>query len=136
MNAGAAAFVFDTTGRVLVVKENYGKFRWSLPGGLMEAGETPEAACIREVREETGAEVRVEHAIGDYTLVDGFRARAFRCEIVHGIPALQPTDELSEVCWFAPAEIPQPRSNLLHHALADALAGRRDVVRTHLEKVS
>jgi len=32
--------------------------RWSVPGGALEAGETVEAAAVREVREETGLEVR------------------------------------------------------------------------------
>jgi 8-oxo-dGTP diphosphatase len=51
---GAAAVVFDEEGRVLLVKENYGKHRWSLPGGAIEAGETPEEAAVREANERNG----------------------------------------------------------------------------------
>jgi 8-oxo-dGTP pyrophosphatase MutT (NUDIX family) len=130
---GAAAFVFDDAGRLLVVKENYGRFRWSLPGGAVEDGESPEQACVREVLEETGAEVRIDHLVGRYELPDVL-AHAFRCTLVRGEPALQPTDELSAVEWLEPDRIPDPRSNVLHHALADALAGRRDVVRTGLRR--
>ncbi|WP_231687655.1 NUDIX domain-containing protein [Bacillus sp. CHD6a] len=32
---------------------------WSVPSGGIEIGETPEECCIREVKEETGYEVRI-----------------------------------------------------------------------------
>jgi 8-oxo-dGTP diphosphatase len=132
---GAAAFVFDDAGRLLVVKENYDRFRWSLPGGAVEEGESPEHACVREALEETGASVRIDHLIGTYELPD-IRVHAFRCAIVDGEPALQPTGELEAVEWLRPDAIPQPRSNVLHYALADALAGRRDIVRTDLTRIT
>ena len=135
MIRGAAAFVFDDAGRLLVVKENYGRFRWSLPGGAIEDGESPEQACVRETLEETGAEVRIENLVGSYALPD-ITVHAYRCVIVNGEPALQPTDELTAVEWLAPAAIPDPKSNVLHHALDDALAGRRDLARTGLPRIT
>ena len=132
---GAAAFVFDDDGRLLVVKENYDRFRWSLPGGALEDGETPEEACARETLEETGVEVRVEHLVGTYELSE-ITVYAFRCTMVQGEPTLQPTDELSAVEWFLPDAIPEPRSIVLHHALDDALAGRRDIARTGLQRIT
>jgi 8-oxo-dGTP diphosphatase len=132
---GSAAFIFDDVGRILVVKENYDRFRWSLPGGAIEAGESPEAACVREVREETGVDVRIDHLVGTYFLPDVV-VHAFRCMIERGRPTLQPIDELSAVEWFAPDEVPQPRSNVLHYALADAQAGQRDVVRKELARIT
>ena len=41
--------------------------KWGFPGGAIELGETPEEAAIREVKEETGLDVRVESLIGIYT---------------------------------------------------------------------
>jgi len=53
----AGALIFDRAGRLLILKPTY-KSGWTIPGGVMEAdGESPWAACRREVREETGIEV-------------------------------------------------------------------------------
>jgi len=48
--------IFDPAGRLLILKPVY-KSGWTIPGGVMEAGETPWAACQREVREECGLAV-------------------------------------------------------------------------------
>lgn len=46
------AFIKDSAGNVLVVKEN--QDTWSLPGGGLDHGEGPEAGVTRELREELG----------------------------------------------------------------------------------
>ncbi len=56
----AAAALVDSDGRVLIAQRPPGKQLaglWEFPGGKVEAGETPEAALIRELREELGIEV-------------------------------------------------------------------------------
>ncbi len=52
----AGALITDPHGRVLLVKPNYREL-WSLPGGICEFGEAPQAGCVREVAEETGLDV-------------------------------------------------------------------------------
>jgi ADP-ribose pyrophosphatase YjhB (NUDIX family) len=55
--AAAGALIFDSAGRLLILKPTY-KSGWTIPGGVMEAdGETPWDACRREVWEECGLEV-------------------------------------------------------------------------------
>jgi 8-oxo-dGTP diphosphatase len=49
----ATAFLRDEQGRVLLVNPSY-KELWDLPGGAVEADESPHAACRREVAEELG----------------------------------------------------------------------------------
>ena len=57
----AAVALVDTDGRVLLAQRPAGKSMaglWEFPGGKVNAGETPEAALIRELAEELGIEVR------------------------------------------------------------------------------
>ena len=52
-----ACALVDVDGRVLICKRPQGKTLaglWEFPGGKVEAGETPEAALIREMDEELG----------------------------------------------------------------------------------
>ena len=55
-----AVALIDVDGRVLIAKRPEGKKLaglWEFPGGKVEPGERPEAALIRELREELGIEV-------------------------------------------------------------------------------
>jgi 8-oxo-dGTP pyrophosphatase MutT (NUDIX family) len=49
----AGAVLRDSDGRVLMVEPTY-KDAWEIPGGVVEADESPRAACRRELREELG----------------------------------------------------------------------------------
>lgn len=134
--SGAAAVIVDDRGRVLLVKENYGKRRWSLPGGAVEPGETPEQAAVRETEEETGLVVSIEHLIGAYTLDNGFTIYAYRCVVVRGDACMPVTGEIDELRWFPTDQVPTPRSNILHYAVPDALRGEREVIRRDLPRIS
>ena len=60
----AGALIYDRDRRLLILKPTY-KSGWTIPGGVMEAdGESPWEACQREVREETGLEVKILRPIG------------------------------------------------------------------------
>ena len=58
-----AAAVIRRGDRIFATQRGYGEFKgwWEFPGGKMEAGETPQQALAREIREELDAEI----AIGD-----------------------------------------------------------------------
>ncbi|WP_169813104.1 NUDIX domain-containing protein [Nocardia jejuensis] len=62
---GAGLLFVDELGRVLLVEPTY-KDHWELPGGVVEGGESPGAAAVREVREELGLDV----PLGQLLVVD------------------------------------------------------------------
>jgi 8-oxo-dGTP diphosphatase len=77
----AAVALIDPDGRILLAKRPKGKSLaglWEFPGGKVEAGERPEAALIRELREELGIDVEqsclaplafASHAYEDFHLL-------------------------------------------------------------------
>lgn len=101
---GAHVLVRDEQGRILVVRTTYLGRGWMLPGGRVERSETPHAAAVRETREETGIEVRVERLI----LVDAHRRRnvsfLYAATVLGGTLAPQ-FGEIAEVGWVSREEI-------------------------------
>jgi ADP-ribose pyrophosphatase YjhB (NUDIX family) len=110
----AAALIGDGHGRVLVVKPNY-RDHWTLPGGICEFGESPQAGCTREVAEELGLVLPVTRLLAvDWQLpqdIYGPMARPAVYFIFDGgvLPALSgvrlQADELDECRFAAEAEL-------------------------------
>src|SRR5271170_4559443 len=63
---GSSAVVVDDQGRILLQRRS-DSGNWALPGGAMDIGETLAASAIREVKEETGLDVRIERIVGIYS---------------------------------------------------------------------
>jgi 8-oxo-dGTP diphosphatase len=61
--------VIDGEGRVLLIKRRNPPFAgdYALPGGFVDPGETVEAGCRRELKEETGLEARELRLVGVYS---------------------------------------------------------------------
>jgi 8-oxo-dGTP diphosphatase len=64
-----AALVRNKKGEILLVKRGVepGKEKWALPSGFIEIEETPEKACLRELKEETGLKGNKLELIGVYS---------------------------------------------------------------------
>ncbi|WP_336983433.1 MULTISPECIES: NUDIX hydrolase [unclassified Cedecea] len=99
-------------GKVLMVKEaEDGK--WSLPGGWADVGDTPSAAVCREVREETGLEVKVTKLLGVWDrnlhghppLPWHVYKLIFLCEETGGNLAL--SQESTDIGFFAINDLPE-----------------------------
>jgi 8-oxo-dGTP diphosphatase len=103
------AVITDEHGRVLVMERGTDPFRgtWVFPGGYVDPGETVEQACIREVREELGLEVKLTGLIGIYS-EPGRDPRgsvvsiAYRAAIVSGTVTVTP--EARAHRWLEPGE--------------------------------
>ena len=61
---GVGAVVFNKSNEILLVKRGNppGEDMWSIPGGLVEVGETLEHATLRELAEETGIKGKIVEA--------------------------------------------------------------------------
>jgi 8-oxo-dGTP diphosphatase len=58
----AGGLFFDVKGKILILKPTYKEY-WSIPGGVIEANESPRQAFIREVQEEIGIECQPERLL-------------------------------------------------------------------------
>jgi mutator protein MutT len=94
ISAGVDAIVRNEQREILLIRRSDGG-TWDLPGGAVEPGETPSEALLREIREETGLDVRIVRVAGVFggktfrhTYPDGNRIEAFsvtfECEITGG----------------------------------------------------
>lgn len=59
----AGGIVFNNQGQVLVTQHSQNK-HWSFPKGLIDPGQTPEQAAVREVREEGGVVAEITGKVG------------------------------------------------------------------------
>src|SRR5436305_14023154 len=122
---GVSAIIFEQ-GRILLAHRRDIDW-WNLPGGGMEVGETVEEALRREVREETGLEVQVEHLVGVYSKpLKQEVVLALRCRIVGG--ELSSTEESRECRFFEPTELPPNTLPKHRQRVEDALLRQEKAV--------
>ena len=106
-----AVIVIEDEDKILLGKRNIdpGMGRWSFVSGYVERGEKLEEAAIREVKEETNLDVRLERLIGIYSERDNPHiVIAFAASITNNNTneiVAQP-DEVSELAFFALDRIP------------------------------
>jgi 8-oxo-dGTP diphosphatase len=104
------AVVFDAAGRVLLVRRGRppGAGTWSLPGGRVEAGESLEAAVVRELREETGLAIRVVCGLGVVSVVREGYAYEIHEHLAFPVdprPVARASDDATDVRWADIAEL-------------------------------
>lgn len=132
----AYAVVRDDAGRVLLALWNETEGgRWTMPGGGVELDETVEEAVVREVREETGYDVRVDRLLGVDSAVFPPAQRmigtdrvlkavrvVFAATVVGGELAHEVDGTTDEARWFDPAEV----ADLRRVSLVDVALGMAD----------
>jgi len=98
--------------KILFVKRSIGPFKglWSLPGGFIEYDETVEEALVREVREETGLNVKPTKVVGIYSKPTRSPHKhiitiCYICSIVGG--RIKPSNESTEVNFLSIKNLPE-----------------------------
>lgn len=135
---GSSAVVADTGGRILLQRRS-DSGNWALPGGAMDIGETFAQSAIREVKEETGFDVRIDRIIGIYSdpahvfaYDDGEVRQEFSiclaCRIVGG--KLLVSSESTAVEFFPVTDLPDLQMHeSIRIRIHDYLNDRRPVLR-------
>jgi ADP-ribose pyrophosphatase YjhB (NUDIX family) len=123
--APCVAVVVSDGRRVLLARRAVepARGKWDLPGGFCEADEEPEAAVVRELREETGCTVEIVRFLGHVVDVYGGGGDhtlncVYEVRVAAGEPAA--ADDVDELRWFGVDELP-PREELAFANTATAL---------------
>ena len=137
LTSAVAAVIVDPAGRVLLCQQSQGHRLWGLPGGKIRNGESPIHAVIRDVLEETGAEIEIIDLVGIYHLTSNGSGpdlrdvlmHAFRARVASGDVAVNSPGRICRLCWHETAALPEPMTATTRAAIADAIAGRSGVLR-------
>jgi 8-oxo-dGTP diphosphatase len=132
MYGSAAALFTNWAGQVLLVKPNY-RDHWTLPGGILEDGEPPHAACRREVAEEIGLDLPAGPLLAvDWSGPAGERPRPIMHFIFDGgvladdVPIRLQAEELDDYRFVGPGELDRYLPPFLRARVSGALSGRAD----------
>ncbi|MDH4014103.1 MAG: NUDIX hydrolase [Chromatiales bacterium] len=109
ITADAVIELRDRPGRpIVLIERRHEPLGWALPGGFVDIGETVEHAALREAREETGLDVRLEALLGCYSKPDrdprGHTVSIIFVAVASGDPVAG--DDAREVGVFDPAKTP------------------------------
>jgi 8-oxo-dGTP pyrophosphatase MutT (NUDIX family) len=99
--------VIQNEGRVLLARND--RDEWELPGGQLEAGESPEECVVREVLEESGLAVMagplIDCHVFDVTPGKSVLILAYGCDLISAATEVQLSEEHMELRFVAPEEL-------------------------------
>ena len=127
----AAGAIIYQDGEILMVRRKYPPRigDWTFPAGFMEYDEAPTECCIREIKEETGLEIKITGLFWNYAGHDDPRSNAvlmlYIAKIIGGV--ITPGDDAAEVQFFALDKTP---SNIAFQAHRDAIVHFREYLKS------
>lgn len=129
IGVGVFAVIQNSADKILLAKKLKSEKRlkeyenmWSMPGGTVDLGETAESALIREIKEETGLEIKIKKFLGynDYIKQDrhwialNFLVHTELDNFINNEP-----DKIAEMRWFAKDDIPENISSFTEECLGE-----------------
>ena len=102
--------LIERAGRVLLARRPAHKhlaLKWEFPGGKVDGSETPEAALIREIREELGCDIVLGRTLPRFTHIydrTTIEMIPFVCRLTPGSPEPHPTEHVA-IAWVRPGEL-------------------------------
>ena len=126
--AGCSVVITDLQGAILLLQTSYGPRVWTLPGGGIGRGETPEQAARREVQEEVGIALRNITALG--VIEEEISGSPHTAHLFCATADVRPVAdqrEIVEARFFPPHSLPEPLGHLTRSRLALYRERRREM---------
>ncbi|MBX3061722.1 MAG: NUDIX domain-containing protein [Anaerolineae bacterium] len=128
------AVLIQRKGKLLLHRRKgmHGKGTWSVAGGHLEYGETPEDCAIREVWEEMGIRIGEVSFVGitnDVFTDTGLHYITIwmRAALIEGDPVVAAPEEVEEIGWFSLGGLPQPLFLPLEHFFSGQLYSSSEI---------
>lgn len=129
---GVCVIIFNDRGEVLL-NRSADDGKWHTIGGAIDPGEEPAAAAVREAKEETNLDIRVERIVSVYagpyqTYANGdqvdYLSVALACRVIGGAGEMFTADgEALELRWFPPDALPENLKAMDRRAVEQAVRG-------------
>lgn len=128
----AGCIILDDKNRLLLQKRSDCE-KWGFLGGMVELGESVEEAAIREIKEESGLDVKINSLFGVYSkyfekYANGDKVQAivhvFKAQVVGG-ELISQNDETLELKYFELIDVP-PLFNKQHQDIFDDLISNKE----------
>jgi 8-oxo-dGTP pyrophosphatase MutT (NUDIX family) len=116
---GVKVLIKRDDGKLLFIRNTYGKGWWNFPGGGKIKGESSEQAAKREVQEEVGLVLEKLQLLGSFVSTLEYKKDHIDVFLAHTNDPIGKTDtgEISEVQWFGVDDLPQPLARVAQRSV-------------------